>query len=44
MFRFDQTMSWLWVTFKILKVHDIVGSDGDNSLLLRFVPPRDANL
>jgi hypothetical protein len=28
-------MSWLWLTFKILKVHDIVGGDSDNLLFLR---------
>jgi hypothetical protein len=30
----DRNMSWLWLTFKILKVHDIVGGDGDNLFLL----------
>jgi hypothetical protein len=29
-------MSWLSLTFKILKAYDIVGGDGDNFLFLRF--------
>jgi hypothetical protein len=37
-------MPWLRLTFKILKVYDTVGGDGDNLLFLRFVPPQDANL
>jgi hypothetical protein len=40
----DRNMSWLWYIFKILKLHDIVGGDGDNFLFLRLVPSNDVNL